>query len=253
MDTIRMVGAELLKLRRRSLFAWTGVLTLGPSVGFAGLNVVRHRLDPAHFGAAGGVTNLAHAVQLLAYFGTVAAVVLGATAGGQDRASGVFRDLATTGRPRLVLFAVRLPAAIAFYLAWFLPAYAVTAIVSVALAGHGPVPHADFLLRYGLGVGLSTTLDVVLALGLAATLDSRSIAIGVLLGWELAITRLLEHTPSLGAARQVLPSSAIDRILPDMGQPRTVPMAALTAATVLLGWALAVTVAGAWKTAASDA
>ncbi|MEV6851860.1 hypothetical protein [Actinoplanes sp. NPDC051411] len=58
---------------------------------------------------------------------------------------------------------------------------------------------------------------------------------------------------SFGAARQLLPSSAIDRILPDMGQPRTVPMAMLTAAFVLLGWAAAMTVVGAWKTAVTDA
>jgi ABC-type transport system involved in multi-copper enzyme maturation permease subunit len=248
-----MVGAELLKLRRRSLIAWTGALTLGSSIGFAAVNTVRHHLDPVHYGPAGGVTNLTHAMQILAYLGTVAAVLLGTTAGGQDRASGVFRDLATTGRPRLTLFMVRLPAALSIYLFWFLPAYAVAAGTSVALSGPLPAPSAAMLLQDGLGVGLSTVLDVILAVGLAAALGSRSIAIGVLLGWELAISRLLEHMTSFGAARQLLPSSAIDRILPDMGQPRTVPMAMLTAAFVLLGWAAAMTVVGAWKTAVTDA
>jgi hypothetical protein len=253
MDLIRMIGAELLKLRRRSLIAWTATLTLGVSGGLVGYNAVRHHMDPGRYGPAGGTTNLGHAMQLLAYLGTVAAVLIGTTAGGQDQASGVFRDLVTTGRPRVTLFAVRVPAALVVYLAWFLPAFAVSAVASVALAGPLQAPPTRMLVQYGLGVGLSTTLDVVLAVGLAAAVGSRSIAIGVLLGWELALTRLLEHMTTFGAARQLLSSTAIDRILPAMGEPRAVPTTLLTAVLVLTGWAAAVTAAGAWRTATRDA
>jgi hypothetical protein len=254
MDTIRMINAELLKLRRRSLIAWTGALTLGSSGAFLAVNVWRHHSDPGHFGPAGGVVNLSHAMQILAYLSTVAAVLVGTTAGGQDQSSGVLRDLVGTGTSRLRLFTVRLPAALAFYLVWFIPAFAVPAIASRMFTGGLPVPPTGLLIQYGLGVGLSTTLDVVLAVGLTALLGSRSVAVGVLLGWELAFTRLLEHMSGLGAARLLLASSAVDRILPTLGgRPRTVSMSALTAVVVLIGWAVAVTAAGAWKTVTRDA
>lgn len=254
MDTIRMINAELLKLRRRSLIAWSGALTLGASCAFLAVNVWRHHTDPGHVGPAGGAVNLTHAMQILAYLSTVAAVLVGTAAGGQDQSSGVLRDLVSTGTSRVRLFAVRVPAALAFYLVWFIPAFAVPAIASRALAGGLPVPRAGVLIQYGLGVGLSTTLDVVLAVGLTALLGSRSVAIGVLLGWELAFSRLLEHMSSLGAARQLLASSAVDRILPTVdGAPRTVSMSALTAALVMIGWAVVAGAAGAWKTVTRDA
>src|SRR5262245_65890250 len=102
MDTIRMINAELLKLGRRSLIAWTGALTVGGSILFLAVNVWRHHSDPGHFGPAGGVVNLSHAMQILAYLSTVAAVLVGTTAGGQDQASGVLRDLVSTDRKSVV-------------------------------------------------------------------------------------------------------------------------------------------------------
>lgn len=253
MDTCHMVGAELLKLRRRSLLAWTGVLTVGASVAFVGLNAVRHRVDPTHYGPAGGATNLQHAAMVLRYLGTVAAVLVGTTAGGQDQATGMFRDLVTTGTSRTTLFLVRLPAALAFYLVWFLPAYAVAAAASIGLAGALPTPPAWMVLQYGLGLVASTTVDVVLAVGLAATLGSRTVATGILLGWELAFSRLLEHVNSFGSLRQLLTTSAIDRIFPALGEPRVVPMTALTAGLVLTGWAVLIITTGTWRTATRDA
>jgi ABC-type transport system involved in multi-copper enzyme maturation permease subunit len=253
MDTLRMINAELLKLRRRSLILWTAALTVGVSIALVTYDALRHHIDPARYGPAGGITNLGHAMQLLAYLGTVAAVLVGTTAGGQDQASGVLRDLISTGRPRWVLFGVRVPAAIVFYLAAFLPAFLVSAVASVALAGPLPAPPARMLVEYGLGIALSGTLDVVLGVGLAALVGSRSVAIGVLLGWELALTRLLEHMTTFGAARQLLASSAVDRILPGMGAPHVVPMSLPAAGAALVGWALLAFAAGAWRTTTRDA
>jgi ABC-2 type transport system permease protein len=250
-----MIRAELVKLRRRPLIAWTAALTLGISVAFVVFNTWRHHSDPAHYGPAGGLANLAHGVQTLGFLGTVAAVLVGATAGGQDVGSGVFRDLVTTGTSRLRLFAVRVPAALAFYLAWFLPALAVILLSSRVLAGRQPVPSGGMLWQYGLGVGASTSLDVILSLGLATLLGSRSLAIGLVLGFELAFSRVLEHMTSLGGLRQLLPTSAIDRILPTMGEPqgRAVAMGLSTAVIVLVAWAAAAVAAGAWRTASQDA
>lgn len=253
MDTYHMIAAELLKLRRRSLVTWTGVLTLGASVAFVAFNAIRHLADPTHYGPAGGATNLQHAVLVLRYLGTVAAVLVGTTAGGQDQASGVFRDLVATGTSRRTLFLVRLPAALAFYLVWFLPAYAVAAVASIGLAGPLPAPHGWLVVQFGLGVGVSTIVDVVLAVGLAATLGSRTVATGILLGWELAFSRLLEHVNSFGSVRQLLTTSAVDRIFPALGEPRVVPMTALAAGLVLSGWAVLIIITGTWRTATRDA
>lgn len=251
---VPLIRADMLKLwRRRSLMAWTAVLTLGTTAAFDGFDLISHAADPVRYGAAGGLPNLNHAMLLLTYLGTVAAVLVGTTAGGQDVATGVFRDLASTGTSRVALFAARLPAALAVYLAWFVPAFAVAAATAMLAAAPGGAPPVGVLVQYGAGVGLSTVLDVTLAVGLAAALSSRSITIGILLVWELALSRLAEHVSALGAVRQLMPAAAIDRILPALGQPRLVPMPVTAAVAVLVAWSALAAVAGAFVTLKRDA
>ena len=48
---------------------------------------------------------------MLALLASVAGAIIGATAGGADIESGVFRDLVATGRSRTALFFSRVPAA----------------------------------------------------------------------------------------------------------------------------------------------
>ena len=135
---IRMIQADLLKLhRRRALMAWSGLLFVGAQLLFYGLGRVRHASDPAHYGPAGGAHGLANAMMLVSYLGGVAAVMIGTAAGGGDAAAGVFRDLVSTGRSRLALFAVRLPAALLVVLAFAIPAVAVATVGAVVLAAAG--------------------------------------------------------------------------------------------------------------------
>jgi len=123
---IRMIRADLLKLRRRrALMAWSGLLFVGAQLLFYGYGAVRHASDAAHFGPAGGTHGLANAIMLVSYLGGVAAVMIGTAAGGGDAAAGVLRDLVSLGRSRLALFAVRLPAALLVVLAFIIPALAV--------------------------------------------------------------------------------------------------------------------------------
>ncbi len=139
METIaRMTAAELLKLyRRRALMGWSVALFIGGQIAFYGLGVLQHAADPAHHAPAGGSHGLANAMIMLSYLGGVAAVMIGTAAGGGDIAAGVFRDLASTGRSRIALFAVRVPAALVVTGVLAAASFAITAIGAVVFAGAG--------------------------------------------------------------------------------------------------------------------
>jgi ABC-type transport system involved in multi-copper enzyme maturation permease subunit len=251
----RMTAAELLKLyRRRALMAWSAVLFVGGQIVFYGLGTIQHAADPAHHAPAGGSHGLANAMMLVSYLGGVAAVMIGAAAGGGDTAAGVFRDLASTGRSRIALFAVRVPAALVVTGVLAAGSFAVTAAGAVAFAGAGPAPSAAVLAQCGLAVAITIGVTTVLAVGLSALLSSRSITIGLLLCWTLAVARIMEHATGLGSLRQALSIAAEDRLVPvSVGGAYAVPVSVWTAALVLLVWAAVALLAGAWQTARRDA
>ena len=204
--------------------------------------------------AAGGAHGLANAMMLVSYLGGVAAVMIGTAAGGGDIAAGVFRDLASTGRSRIALFAVRVPAALAVTGVLAIVSFAVTVTGVLVFAGAGPAPSAAVLAQCGRGRrhhGVTT----VLAVGLSSLLSSRSITIGLLLCWTLALGRVLEHATGLGSLREALSIAAGDRLVPvSVGGAYTVPMPAWAAVLVLLAWACGgPALAGAWQTARRDA
>lgn len=251
---IRMIRADLLKLRRRrALMAWSGLLFIAAQLLFYGYGEIRHASDPAHFGPAGGTHGLANALMLMSYLGGVAAVMIGTAAGGGDAAAGVLRDLVSSGRSRLALFAVRLPAALLVVLAFTIPATVVAAASAVMLAGKGPAPTTGELAASALAVTVAMALTTFLAVGLSSLLSSRSIAIGLLLCWNLALARVLEHATSLGQLRVVIPSAAEERLVPvAVGGPYTVAMPVATAVGVLVAWMAVAGAAGAWRTARRD-
>lgn len=254
MTGIRMIGADLLKLyRRRALMVWSALLFIGAQVLFYGIGAAQHATDPAHHEPAGGVHGLANAIMLVSYLGGVAAVMIGTAAGAGDAAAGVLRDLVSTGRSRLALFAVRLPAALMVTLAYTVPAVAVAACGAVVLAGSTPAPTTGAMVMSGLAMAASIAVTTVLAVGLSSLLASKSIAIGLLLCWNLALARVLEHATGLGRLRQLLPNAADDRLVPtSVGGIYTVPMSVATAVVVLLAWMLIASTAGAWRTARQD-
>ena len=91
---LRLIEADLLKLRRRrGMLAVTATLTLG---AVAIYYVVGAALDKA--------TDFDSAVGILTLLAAVAGAIIGATAGGADIESGVFRDLVATGRSRSALW-----------------------------------------------------------------------------------------------------------------------------------------------------
>jgi hypothetical protein len=185
----------------------------------------------------------------------VNAILIGATAGAADVASGVFRDLVATGRSRTALFAARIPGGLAMLLPLVLAAYALAAIGSVLLAGSLPAPGIGTLLRFGGWIALSATFSYLLALGIASLLGSRGTTIGILLGWQLAMAPVLVQIQGLGSMRAGVDAAALQRIEPDAiaTAAAAVPMSGLAAVAVLAAWAGLVLSAGAWRTVTRDA
>jgi hypothetical protein len=97
---MRLVNAELLKLRRR-----TGLVTA--TLGVTVVPAILVRALDAGFTEGFGV---------IALLTVVAGILVGASVGTADETSGVFRDLVVTGRSRLDLFMARVPAGLALVL-----------------------------------------------------------------------------------------------------------------------------------------
>jgi hypothetical protein len=253
----RMVSAEFLKLRkRRSLFWWSLILCcLTVPVVYAVLAVL-HVTDAAHYGPAGGAENLGHSLEALALLGGIAGVMIGATAGAGDLGAGVFRDLVATGRSRLALFGVRLPGALALFVPLIVTGLAIATICSILLAGSLANPSATLVLHYAAWLLVATTLPLILALGMASLLGSRTITVGVLLGWQLAAGPILGQLGFLGRIRDGISVLATDRLLPVTGGrggdvAASMPLA--VALVVIAAWAAVALGAGAWRTRTMDA
>lgn len=255
---LRMVNAEWLKVRRRrGLFWWSLVLSVGiVTVVYAILEIL-HLNNPAHYGPPGGIGGLQGSIIGLSLAGSVAAILVGTAAGTADVSTGVFRDLVATGRSRWSLFFARVPGALLFYLPIITLGYVVIAACSLGLAGSLRTPDAGLILRGYGWVLLVTCFDLILALGLASLIGSRGTTIGVLLGWQFLAAPLLAQITLLGSARQVLYAGAFDRLMPqalfsDQGTPLLIHSVAV-AAVVLLGWTAFALGAGGWRTATRDA
>lgn len=255
----RLVRAEVLKLRkRRGLVAITACLTVGAALVTYGILAILHWANPAHHGPAGGVTNLGHGLFVLALLGSVAAVIVGATAGAGDLSAGIFRELVVTGRSRFALFRARIPGGLAFLLAFVAVAYALAAVAAVVFAGSLPAPSIGVLVSAGAWLVLSCAFWFALALSVASLVGSRSMTIGGMLAFRLAVAPLLLSIGPLGAAREAVPLAALERIAPHAvrgftQQATRIPMSISVAELVLLAWAAAALALGAWRTMTRDA
>ena len=142
----------------------------------------------------------------------IVGTIIGATAGTQDIESGVFRDLAATGRSRMALFASRVAGAWAVVL----PILAVTAGLAaagcVALAGSLAAPGAGAIAAGTAAVLVAGALSAAVAVGVSALVGSRGPVIGIMLAFYLAVQNLLLAMGFLGGVRQIVPDAAIHRI-----------------------------------------
>jgi hypothetical protein len=256
----RLASAEFLKVRkRRGLVTWAAILTVGAVAGAGVVLAVLHAADPAKYGPAGGLPNLANAAYILSSLGMVAAVLVGATVGAGDLQAGVFRDLVATGRSRLALFAARIPGGLALLWPLVAAAWVLAAGGSVLLAGSHPRPGLVVMVEGGAWALLAVTVVYLVALGLASLAGSRSTTVGILLAWQLAVTPLALAFSNLGALREGLLTAGLDRLIPAgllsgaRPDPVSGGMPVTLAAAVIGAWALVPLVAGAWRTITRDA
>jgi ABC-type transport system involved in multi-copper enzyme maturation permease subunit len=259
LPTPRLVGADILKLRRnRSLAVVTGVLTVGAVAVTIAIMETLHLADSAKHGPAGGVSNLGHVALLIAVLGTAAAAIVGSRVGAGDKDAGVYRDLVVTGRSRVALFLSRIPAGFAFLLPFVAGAYALEAVSAVVFAGSTAAPDTRLLILTGLWTVLEVAFFYLLSVAVAALLGSRSYAIGVVLAFRLAITPLVASISALGIVRELMPGVALESLAPSaLGdaarQGPAIGMSTAAVAAVLLVWAVVSVAVAGWRDVKRDA
>jgi len=233
-----LVRAEFLKVRkRRGIVAWSIILTVGAIVAAGAVLAVLHAQDPAKYGPAGGLGNLANAGYIASSLGAVAAVLAGATMGAGDLQAGVFRDLVATGRPRLALFTARVPGGLAPLWPLAAVSWAAACAGSMRLAGSHPRPGLAVLVQGGAWV-------------LASLAGSRSTTAGILLAWQFALTPLALAVANLGVLREGLLTAALNRTIPAGPVPGQRPdpvspaMSVTVAVAVITAWAIISLAAG---------
>ena len=226
---IRLVNAEILKLRRR-----TGMLVLASLLTVAAVAIYY-----AVVAATGGTAHFDDVVAVLALSGSVVGVIVGATAGAADIEAGVFRDLVATGRSRLALFFARVPGACAIVL----PALAVAVIGAALLSGGGAVGLA---LAQVLGSG---ALAATVCVGLAALTGSRGTVIGLALAFQLGVSPMLGQWEAIGDGRFAIPMVSRARL---GGGADDIGLAVGAALAILLGWAAVALAAGAWRSTTQE-
>lgn len=255
-----MIGAELLKLRRRKGLSWFSLfLVAGMVVVVNVVLVTYHATDPARYGPAGGETQFTNFFTLFSITVVLASVLVGATAGAQDVESGVFRSLVATGQSRVRLALVRIPGALLFLVPMVALGYLLEIAAAITLAGGTPIPDAASVLIGAGWLASVSVLTLAVSLGIAALLQSRATAIGVMIAWELAGARVVERISAFGGWRALVSTVATDRFLP--GATDTVMLNRVDSISVTLGAAVAVVLAwivvavalGVWRTRMQDA
>jgi ABC-type transport system involved in multi-copper enzyme maturation permease subunit len=254
----RLVRAEILKLAtRRGLMAASLLLTVGAAAITFGILAVLHWTDPAHHQVVGGLRHFDDGMYTLTQLATVAAILIGATAGAGDLAAGFFRSLVVTGRPRGSLFAARIPGGLAVLIPVTALAFAITAAFTQVVPGPAGTPSVSLMVESGLWLELYVGVVFLLALGLASLLGSRATALGVLAGLQLLVTPVVQglHSPGVGAEAvlgialwQLAPAELLNGAPPGntvMSLPATIG--------VIAAWMLVALGLGAWRTLTRDA
>lgn len=251
----QMIGAEILKVRRnRGVMAFALLLTVGVVILFYGYDAIQHASDPVQNRPAGGMDGFRHGVQALGiFFGMLAAVLIGSEVGTADVSSGVFQDLVATGRSRLVLFAVRLPAAAIVSLCLSAMAYALVLVATFVFAGGGATPGIGLILQSAGWIALANVAVVAFAVGVGSVTGSRAVTLTAVIGWQAIVTNLLVNVKSLGSVRDALLTPALNELIPVKNGRLDVVMAAGTAVIVICAWLVIPQLLGGWRTQARDA
>jgi hypothetical protein len=255
----QMIAADILKLRRhRPTMAAAAVLSVGVTTLYLAVILARRG------GQLPGTQTLADGTSLMGqYFGSFAAILIGAEAGTADTSSGVFRDLAATGRSRTALFLTRVPAAVTVAVAFTLAGFMISVAAAYACRGAAAAPGAALVAESAGWVILATTVVTTLAVGVGSLTGSRPLTVTAIIGWNTVATSVLYLAGFLGAARDLVLLIALGDLLPGpaLGGPGSsnalvnfkLAMPAAVAIAVILGWAVIAIAVGAWRTRVRDA
>jgi len=252
----RLPRAELLKLRkRRGLMITAALLTVGATIVMFVAFELFHLSNSVKYGPAGGLDRFSHWVFILSQLGSIAAVMVGASAGADDLGAGVFRELVATGRSRTALFFARVPAGLVVVWTLLAAAFAIAVAVTVALAGSDVTPSAGLMIESGLWLGLTVALAFLLGLGVASLIGSRAPTIAVLFAWVLIVEPLLTRISALGVARDALLSAADWKLAPAglVGDKLRVSMPLGVSLGVMAAWAVISLLVGLRRTQTRDA
>ena len=250
-----LVGAELLKLRKRRGLMLTSIgLTIVPMlIGYA-VVAGKHAADPVKYGPGGGLENFVQSIDLLSGFMALTAILVGVTAGTGDLRAGVFRELVVTGRPRISLFAARIPGGLALLAPLASAAFLVATTASIVLADGAPTPGFRVFVLSGAWIGLIAIVTFLLALGVSSVVGSTGPSIGLLLGWQAILAPVLLGIDGLEPARALLPGAGVTALAPDALELQTELSMSTPAIVVnLVLWAVVPLAAGAWRTNTRDA
>jgi ABC-type transport system involved in multi-copper enzyme maturation permease subunit len=259
LPTPRLIGADLLKLRkRRGLVTVVSLLTVGAIAITYGVMELLHLSDAAKHGPAGGITNLGHGTFVVAMLGSVAAAIVGSSVGAGDLDAGVYRELVVTGRRRLALYLSRIPAGLAFLLPFVAAAYALAAVATTVFAGSLPEPGIRLMVLGGLWALLEVTFYYLLSLAISCLVGSRSYTIGIVLAFRLAITPLLASISALGIVRELVPGVGLQNLTPagfgdSIRQGPHVGMSVAAIGAVLIVWTVLSLALGALRDTTRDA
>ena len=253
----RLVRAEILKLAtRHGLIIASALVTVGATIATFAILAVLHATDPTHHKLIGGLSHFDDGMYSLTQLATVAAVLIGATAGAGDLAAGFFRNLVVTGRPRRSLFAARIPGGLVVLLPLVALAYAILAGLSQVVPGNR-TPSTTLVIQSGLWLELYVGVMFLLALGLASLLGSRATTLAVLAGLQLLVTPVVQglHNPGVGA--EAVLGIALWKLAPKEllnGAPAGhIGMSFTATVTVIAAWMLLALGLGAWRTITRDA
>jgi hypothetical protein len=255
---LRLIRAEILKLvTRRGLMIASLLLTVGATVATFAILAVLHATDPTHHKLIGGIAHFDDGMYSLTQLATIAAVLIGATAGAGDLATGFFRSLVVTGRPRLSLFNARVPGGLSVLLPITAVAYAIMASLSQLVPGPRGTPSTTVMIESGLWLELYVTAMFLLALGLASLLGSRATTLGILAGLQLLVTPVVQglHNPGVGA--EALLGIALWHLAPKEivnGAPAgQMGMSLAAEVSIVIVWMAVAVGLGAWRTITREA
>jgi hypothetical protein len=272
LPSARLIRAKFLELRkRRVLMAVTAAFTVGLPVIFYGIRLICHLSDPSQYGPAGSPSAFATAGTVMAEFGFIAAVVLGATAGTADLTDGMFRHLVITGRSRLALYLARIPAGLSILLtlaaAGFTLACLATSFLNSPQAAGAASPTAGALAGAGLWLELYLTVGFSVGLGLGSLMGQRTVPVVLLIVLEIIITPTLagHALPHFVNVERLIAGVAMDQLKPAVlaggthvgpagGSASALPpMPTWAMVAVIVGWIVGWQIIGAWRMSARDA